>query len=134
MMGEVTICIWREREGPCVCLHPHIYFVAKLLPPSLFLQKVSPFERQIQRDLTRTFPEHSFFKDRDGLGQESLLNVMKVRGESEGGRKEEGRGGEEGGRDGGRKGGSDGGRKGGRKGKECCRTNFVVIENFRSKR
>ena len=67
---------------------------------------MSPFERQIQRDLTRTFPEHSFFKDRDGLGQESLLNVMKVRGESEGGRKEEGRGvGREEGREEGREGG-----------------------------
>jgi len=44
----------------------------------VLITKVSPFERQIQRDLTRTFPEHSFFKDRDGLGQESLLNVMKA--------------------------------------------------------
>ena len=51
---------------------------------------MSPFERQIQRDLARTFPEHPFFKARDGLGQESLLNVMKVRGrERREGEKEE---------------------------------------------
>ena len=43
-----------------------------------FLQEISPFERQIQRDLARTFPEHSFFKERDGLGQEALLNILKV--------------------------------------------------------
>lgn len=41
-------------------------------------QEVSPHERAIQRDLARTFPEHSFFKERDGLGQESLLNVLKA--------------------------------------------------------
>ena len=34
--------------------------------------------------MNRTFPEHSFFKDKDGPGQESLLNVMKVRGEGRG--------------------------------------------------
>ena len=40
-------------------------------------QSVSPFEKQIQRDLTRTFPEHDFF--RNGPGQEALQNVLKVR-------------------------------------------------------
>lgn len=45
---------------------------------ALLVQEVSPFERQIQRDLARTFPEHSFFKERDGLGQEALLNILKV--------------------------------------------------------
>ena len=44
----------------------------------LYVQEVSPFERQIQRDLARTFPEHAFFKERDGLGQEALLNILKV--------------------------------------------------------
>ena len=47
-----------------------------MLPPHV--QEVSPHERAIQRDLARTFPEHSFFKERDGLGQESLLNVLKA--------------------------------------------------------
>ena len=37
-----------------------------------------PHERAIRRDLSRTFPEHSFFKERDGVGQESLFNVLKA--------------------------------------------------------
>ena len=32
----------------------------------------------IRRDITRTYPEHDFFKEKNGLGQESLFNVMKV--------------------------------------------------------
>lgn len=32
----------------------------------------------ILRDLARTFPKHSFFQDANGLGQESLFNVMKA--------------------------------------------------------
>jgi hypothetical protein len=47
------------------------------LYPALLTEE-SPFERQIKRDLARTFPEHSFFKERDGLGQESLLNILKA--------------------------------------------------------
>lgn len=39
----------------------------------------SPCEKVIQRDITRTYPEHDFFKERQGLGQESLFNVIKVR-------------------------------------------------------
>ena len=39
---------------------------------------MSPHERAIRRDLSRTFPEHSFFKERDGVGQESLFNVLKA--------------------------------------------------------
>ena len=34
--------------------------------------------RAIQRDLNRTFPEHSFFKESNGLGQEGLLNILKA--------------------------------------------------------
>jgi hypothetical protein len=45
--------------------------------PSL-ITETSPFEKSIQRDLARTFPDHSFFKDKDGPGQESLLNMMKA--------------------------------------------------------
>ncbi|CAI7995712.1 Ecotropic viral integration site 5 protein, partial [Geodia barretti] len=44
--------------------------------PALLTEEY-PFERQIKRDLARTFPEHSFLKERDGLGQESLLNILK---------------------------------------------------------
>lgn len=32
----------------------------------------------IRRDIARTYPEHEFFKEKDGLGQESLFNVMKA--------------------------------------------------------
>ncbi|XP_064616082.1 LOW QUALITY PROTEIN: ecotropic viral integration site 5 ortholog-like [Liolophura sinensis] len=43
-----------------------------------YLKKTSPSEKQIKRDIARTFPDHDFFKDKDGLGQESLFNVMKA--------------------------------------------------------
>ena len=43
-----------------------------------FLKQQSACERIIQRDLDRTFPEHEFFKERDGCGQEALFHVMKV--------------------------------------------------------
>jgi hypothetical protein len=32
----------------------------------------------IRRDIARTYPEHEFFKEKDGFGQESLFNVMKA--------------------------------------------------------
>ena len=43
-----------------------------------YLKQKSPSEKMIRRDIARTFPEHDFFKEKDGLGQESLFNVMKV--------------------------------------------------------
>ncbi|KAK6195334.1 hypothetical protein SNE40_000788 [Patella caerulea] len=43
-----------------------------------YLKKTSPFEKLIRRDIARTFPDHDFFKEKDGLGQESLFNVMKA--------------------------------------------------------
>jgi len=45
---------------------------------SSYLKKTSAFEKTISRDITRTFPSHELFKDKDGVGQESLFNVMKV--------------------------------------------------------
>jgi hypothetical protein len=42
----------------------------------------SPCEKVIRRDITRTYPEHDFFKEINGLGQESLFNVIKVRNEN----------------------------------------------------
>ena len=47
-------------------------------------QESTPFEKSIQRDLARTFPEHPLFKEKDGIGQESLLNLTKVRKRREG--------------------------------------------------
>lgn len=32
----------------------------------------------IHRDIARTYPEHDFFKKKDGVGQEALFNVMKA--------------------------------------------------------
>ncbi|XP_041370278.1 ecotropic viral integration site 5 ortholog-like isoform X2 [Gigantopelta aegis] len=43
-----------------------------------YLKKNSPSEKLIRRDIARTFPDHDFFKKKDGLGQESLFNVMKA--------------------------------------------------------
>ena len=43
-----------------------------------YLKQKSPSERMIRRDIARTFPEHDFFKEKNGVGQESLFNVMKV--------------------------------------------------------
>ncbi|XP_052789504.1 ecotropic viral integration site 5 ortholog-like isoform X2 [Mya arenaria] len=43
-----------------------------------YLKQKSPSEKMIRRDIARTFPEHDFFKEKDGLGQESLFHVMKA--------------------------------------------------------
>ncbi|BFZ20670.1 hypothetical protein BsWGS_23709 [Bradybaena similaris] len=42
------------------------------------MKKKSPCEKLIRRDIARTFPDHDFFKEKDGFGQESLFNVMKA--------------------------------------------------------
>jgi hypothetical protein len=42
------------------------------------LKETSPHEKAISRDLGRTFPHHSFFNDGQGVGQESLFNVLKA--------------------------------------------------------
>ena len=41
------------------------------------LELPSRFEKIIKRDLGRTFPGHESFKDENGPGQQSLLNVLK---------------------------------------------------------
>ena len=38
----------------------------------------SACEKVIRRDIARTYPEHDFFKKKDGVGQEALFNVMKA--------------------------------------------------------
>ncbi|XP_014681720.1 PREDICTED: ecotropic viral integration site 5 ortholog-like isoform X2 [Priapulus caudatus] len=43
-----------------------------------YLKQSSPSEKVIRRDIARTYPEHEFFKEKDGTGQESLFNVMKA--------------------------------------------------------
>jgi hypothetical protein len=42
------------------------------------LKEKSPHEKAIVRDLGRTFPHHAFFNDGQGVGQESLFNVLKA--------------------------------------------------------
>ncbi|TPX37416.1 hypothetical protein SmJEL517_g00648 [Synchytrium microbalum] len=44
---------------------------------SNLLSRTSPFEKQIQRDLPRTFPEQEYFRN-GGTGQESLFHVIKA--------------------------------------------------------
>ncbi len=44
---------------------------------TLSLDTIAQFQ-VIRRDIARTYPEHDFFKEKDGLGQESLFNVMKA--------------------------------------------------------
>ncbi|KAI0081204.1 RabGAP/TBC [Panus rudis PR-1116 ss-1] len=42
------------------------------------IKETSPHEKQINRDLGRTFPHHAFFTDGQGIGQENLFNVLKA--------------------------------------------------------
>jgi len=43
-----------------------------------YLNTESACEKAIHRDIARTYPEHDFFKKKDGIGQEALFNVMKA--------------------------------------------------------
>jgi ecotropic viral integration site 5 protein len=43
-----------------------------------FLAQSSAFEKLITRDIARTYPNHEYFKEKDGLGQGGLFNVMKA--------------------------------------------------------
>lgn len=43
-----------------------------------YIKAKSACEKVIRGDIARTYPEHDFFKEKDGLGQESLFNVMKA--------------------------------------------------------
>ncbi|CAE6510511.1 unnamed protein product [Rhizoctonia solani] len=42
------------------------------------LKQTTPHEKAIMRDLGRTFPNHEFFNDGSGVGQENLFNVLKA--------------------------------------------------------
>ncbi|KAK9499395.1 hypothetical protein O3M35_002439 [Rhynocoris fuscipes] len=43
-----------------------------------YIKSTSACEKVIRRDIARTYPEHDMFKEKDGVGQESLFNVMKA--------------------------------------------------------
>lgn len=49
---------------------------------STLLKQTSPHEKAIMRDLSRTFPNHEYFKEGGepgtGTGQENLFNVVKA--------------------------------------------------------
>jgi len=45
---------------------------------SEYIKSQSACEKVIRRDIARTYPEHDFFKKKDGIGQEALFNVMKA--------------------------------------------------------
>ena len=64
--------------GAAICAnHSHVItLVDEILPLSQFLNFTSL--QVIRRDIARTYPEHEFFKKKDGVGQESLFNVMKA--------------------------------------------------------
>ena len=64
--------------GAEICAnHSHVItLVDEILPLSQFLNLTSL--QVIRRDIARTYPEHEFFKKKDGVGQESLFNVMKA--------------------------------------------------------
>uniref|UniRef100_A0A915L1W5 Rab-GAP TBC domain-containing protein n=1 Tax=Romanomermis culicivorax TaxID=13658 RepID=A0A915L1W5_ROMCU len=42
-----------------------------------YMRGNSPHEKVIRRDVSRTYPEHEFFREANGRGQTSLFNVMK---------------------------------------------------------
>jgi hypothetical protein len=42
------------------------------------LKLPSPHEKAISKDLSRTFPNHKFFKEGGGAGQETLFMVVKA--------------------------------------------------------
>lgn len=43
-----------------------------------YIRQNSSHEKQIRKDLSRTFPEQDYFKDGKGVGQENLFNVVKA--------------------------------------------------------
>ena len=44
----------------------------------LVMYERSEAEMEIIRDISRTFPSHIFFRERHGLGQRSLYNILKA--------------------------------------------------------
>lgn len=42
------------------------------------IDRPSPFDAMIRRDIMRTFPSNEFFAEAGGIGQESMFNVLKA--------------------------------------------------------
>ncbi|CAF1299439.1 unnamed protein product [Rotaria magnacalcarata] len=43
-----------------------------------YMKMTSSCEKVIRRDISRTYPEHELFKEKHGIGQERLFNVIKA--------------------------------------------------------
>ena len=75
--GAVRPMLPGDCGGALCANHNHVItLVDEILPLSQFLNFTSL--QVIRRDIARTYPEHEFFKKKDGVGQESLFNVMKA--------------------------------------------------------
>ena len=68
--GHVRGIAWQMLSGAAECAEKARY--------TEFLETESACEKMILRDIARTYPEHEMFKKKDGMGQESLFNVMKA--------------------------------------------------------
>ncbi|XP_068694780.1 EVI5-like protein isoform X1 [Montipora foliosa] len=66
LRGMVWQLLSGARDSPLKDQYPQI------------IKSTSACERMIKRDIARTFPDHSFFKDKDGIGQGTLFNVIKA--------------------------------------------------------
>eukprot|EP00736_Rhodelphis_marinus_P007911 Rmarinus@m.29976 len=64
--------VWRMLVQATASTPPHQETYKSLV------EKPSPVEDEILRDITRTFPNHPYFGERDGLGQRTLFNVLKA--------------------------------------------------------
>jgi hypothetical protein len=54
------------------------YTYEELKTEKLKLSEYTPAEKEIMKDLGRTLPQSTFFKEHNGLGQRSLFNVMSI--------------------------------------------------------
>lgn len=82
---------YRTRKGIPVSLRGYVYQlfaeVDKINPKINYQQLISnkldtehskKVEREIIKDLSRTFPENTFFRDKFGLGQQGLFNILST--------------------------------------------------------
>jgi len=71
--GRYRGMLWRAMAGGDILEEKN-----KGVYRSLVLSGDSPWSGMINRDIPRTFPKHVMFRDRQGLGQTSLYNVLKA--------------------------------------------------------
>ncbi len=66
-------CVWQLLSGGRVLLlqHPGLY-------ERLLLHEHTDQDLEIVRDLSRTYPSHVYYQQRQGPGQRSLFNVLKA--------------------------------------------------------